>query len=113
MHHMHYHIIITCKPCVKGANTTVSCLESAKDFLNRFTFILDQSCLAESVVAMGNALHLNFTETGFESHLHKKHQSARERFGNDTLYEYVQTRFQRDIELYEWSKKRSIVVCKK
>jgi len=105
--------VLTREPCVQGANTSSECLQGAKDLLNRITFILDQSCLNESVEAFGSALHLNFTKDGFESRLHHWHAnlSVRDRFGNDTLYEYVQTRFRRDIELYEWSKNRSIVLC--
>ena len=37
--------------------------------------------------------------------------STRDRIANDTLFEYLQTRFRSDIELYEWSKTQSIVRC--
>ncbi len=97
--------------CAQGEDTPIACLESAKNLLNRFTFILDRSCLADSMVAMGDALNLTITKESFESGLHGKHASPRDRLGNDTLYEYVKRRFRRDIELYEWSKERSIVVC--
>ena len=97
--------------CVNGSDTSTSCLDSAKELLKRFTFIIDQSCLAESMVALGKKLQLNVSASGFEG-THRRHdKSIRDRFGNDTLYDYVRTRFQRDIELYEWSKRRSIVVC--
>ena len=100
--------------CVNGANTTIDCLESAKDLLRRFTFILDQSCLSDAMVEMGKYLHLNITEQDFESRLHHKHPpTVRERLGNDTLYEYLQDRFRRDIALYEWSKTQSVVQCDK
>lgn len=102
---------LTHQDCVQGANTFISCLQSAKDLLSRFTFILDQSCLFDSMVGLGKVLNLKITKSGFESRPHHKHTSLRHRFGNDTLYEYVKTRFRRDIELYEWSKKHSIVVC--
>ena len=97
--------------CANGKDTSIACLEGAKTLLNRFTFILDKDCLADSMVALGNALNLTVTSSGFESVFHKKRDPLRDRFGNDTLYEYVKRRFRRDIELYEWSKKRSIVVC--
>ena len=99
--------------CEHGEDTSLACLESAKELLSRFTFILDKSCLAGSMVALGIALNLNITTSSFESRSqHKLHAlSLRERFGNDTLYDYVKRRFRRDIELYEWSKVRSIVVC--
>jgi len=63
------------------------------------------------MVALGDALNLTITKEGFDGRLHKAHPPTRDRFGNDTLYEYVKKRFRRDIELYEWSKERSIVVC--
>ena len=85
--------------------------------LNRFTFILDQACLSDSMVALGYALKLNITSKGFEGNSvggkHGKHPQLKSRFGNDTLYDHVKKRFRRDIELYEWSKERSIVVCDK
>lgn len=62
-------------------------------------------------MALGDALNLTITKEGFESRLHHEHPPTRDRLGNDTLYEYVKRRFRRDIELYEWSKERSIVVC--
>lgn len=79
--------------------------------LNRFTFILDRSYLADSMAAMGDALNLTITKESFESGFHHEHAPTRDRLGNDTLYEYVKRRFRRDIELYEWSKERSIVRC--
>ena len=64
------------------------------------------------MVALGYALNLTITTRGFETrNFHKEHAPLRDRFGNDTLYEHVKRRFRRDIELYEWSKSRSIVVC--
>ncbi|KAL7527003.1 hypothetical protein ACHAWF_001995 [Thalassiosira exigua] len=97
--------------CENGENTSITCLESAKELLSRFTFLLDKSCLDDSMVALGNALNLNITNYGFESRLKGRHGPIRTRFGNDTLYDHVRRRFRRDIELYEWSKERSIVVC--
>lgn len=100
--------------CVNGADTSLACLEGAKRLLKRFTIIIDQSCLAESMVALGHKLHLNITADDFETKLHHKHPvTIRERLKNDTLYDFLQHRFRRDIELYEWSKKRSIVQCDK
>mmetsp|Transcript_14397 Transcript_14397/g.31200 ORF Transcript_14397/g.31200 Transcript_14397/m.31200 type:complete len:353 (-) Transcript_14397:2169-3227(-) len=101
------------KDCAQGSNTSIACLEGAKNLLRRFTFILDQACLSESMIALGRVLHLNITEQKFEHKgLHKDHTlSPRERIGNDTLYEFVGHKFRRDIELYEWSKAHSIVKC--
>lgn len=98
--------------CVNGTDTSKACLEGAKRLLRRFTFIIDQSCLAESMVALGDKLHLNITVDNMVHH-NKHPVTIRERLKNDTLYEFLQHRFRRDIELYEWSKKRSIVQCDK
>jgi len=97
--------------CANGADTSLACLESAKRLLRKFTFILDQECLGDSMVALGAALHLNITYEAFESRFHHQHTSVRERMNNDTLYNFVWHRFRRDIELYEWSKSQSIVKC--
>lgn len=106
--------ILTDEECViNGAETNETCVDSAKALLKRFTFILDQACLNESIIAMGKVLKLNITEKDFEDkHFHHVHvASVRERLNNDTLYEYLQQRFRRDIELYEWSKNQSIIQC--
>ena len=64
------------------------------------------------MIAMGKVLNLNITEKDFDKHFHHVHVgSVRERLNNDTLYEYLQQRFRRDIELYEWSKNQSIIQC--
>ena len=100
--------------CINGTYTSLACLESAKSLLRRFTFILDQACLNDSLIALGKVLQLNITQETFRqsSRLHHNHPvSIRERLNNDTLYEYLKQRFRRDIELYEWSKNRSIVQC--
>ena len=100
--------------CANGTDTSEACLEGAKDLLRRFTFVLDQSCLNDSMEIVGE--QLNLTVNSFESIHHKKHPNVRPndvrtRLGNDTLLEFLQDRFRRDIELYEWSKSRSIVRC--
>jgi hypothetical protein len=116
--------------CVNGSSTRLSCLDSAKNLLKRFTFILDQACLSDSFVALGNTLHLNITKDSLEKKTrdetkspidkyarvmissHKKHHlSVRERLNNDTLYNYLQHQFRQDIALYKWSKTQSIVQC--
>lgn len=107
--------VLTGENCVHGAETTLACLESAKNLLSRVTFILNQDCLEESLAAMATTLHLpleNDTNAARRQNLHHKHTiSSRERIANDTLYEFVRHRFRRDIELYEWSKTRSVVQC--
>ena len=96
--------------CVNGTHTSEACLEGAKDLLRRFTFVLDQSCLADSMMAVADRLGLD-SSMKFESSLHHKHTDVRTRIGNDTLLEFLQDRFRRDIELYEWSKKLAVLQC--
>ena len=100
--------------CVNGTHTSEACLEGAKDLLRRFTFVLDQSCLADSLKVVGE--QLNLTIKASESKFHHRHADIRAgdiraRIGNDTLLEFLQDRFRRDIELYEWSKKLAVLQC--
>ena len=86
-------------------------LEGAKDLLRRFTFILDQACLDDSMGALADRLNISVDLSKDERKKPKKHESARTRMANDTLYDYVKKKFRRDIELYEWSKTQSLVDC--
>lgn len=97
----------------KGCNAKNmnECYETAKSLLQRFTFILDEECLDESMEAMGDQLGLQITSEGFESRHHHYHKTARERINNETLYEFLLDKFYYDIELYEWSKSLSVVTC--
>lgn len=98
--------------CVDGANTSLQCLEGAKELLKRFTFILDAACLTESMKALSEKLDLDLDMNQIaDFNSYRTKDSARVRIGNDTLYEYLENRFKRDIELYEWSKSRSVVQC--
>lgn len=96
--------------CCNGANTSEHYVEGAKNLLRRFTFILDQACLNESIEALAHKLNISVDLSG-DSGYHRVHKPARERLANDTLYEYLQHRFRRDIELYEWAKSKSILDC--
>ena len=105
-------ILVEDQHCINGAETSLACLESAKRLLRRFTFIIDQACLNDSLIAVGKELHLNITNATLPTSSHSYvHPSVRERLSNDTLYEFLQHRFRRDIELYQWSKTQSIVQC--
>ena len=105
-------VLVEDKHCVDGAKTSLECMESAKILLRRFTFVLDSACLNDGMIAVGKQLHLNITEEAFSSRKHHSHPlSLRERLGNDTLYDYLNHKFRRDIELYEYSKGLSIVQC--
>ena len=93
--------------CCSGSHTDPKHLDGAKQLLRRFTFIIDQECLNESMIA--KVLNItNYSPSTIDRH-HKIHLSARERINNDTLFEFLNHRFQQDINLYKWSKRQSIV----
>lgn len=101
--------------CCQGANTSVDILNDAKDLIRRFTFVIDMACMDESLIELTRVLSLPLPELKYHKKQLEKHAAntftARERIGNDTLYEYLMSRFRRDIELYEWSRLISIVDC--
>ena len=101
--------------CCQGANTSVDILNDAKDLIRRFTFVIDMACMDESLIELARVLNLTLPALNYGKKLLEKHAAntftARERIGNDTLYEYLMSRFRRDIELYEWSRPISIVDC--
>jgi hypothetical protein len=73
------------------------------------TYVLDQACLNENLLQLTKVLGWNNTaDLGGGT---VRRPSARERLGNDTLWEFLRERNANDIALYEWSKKRSLVVC--
>ena len=100
---------------LRGGGITKVGLERAKTLLNHMTYIMDQACLNENMERLGQELGWGMT-TLFKNFRAKEKKrknraSARERIGNDTLYEYLLERNKYDIELYEWSKQKSLVVC--
>lgn len=100
--------IVSKEGCCEGAETSKDYLETAKSYLDRFTIILDQECFGESLQALSSTLNLKYDPESFATITQK---SARERINNDTVYEYLRNRNAKDIELYEWAKNRSLVVC--
>ena len=96
----------------EGDCCTEDDLSATKALLKRYTFIIDQDCLDESLEALEDKLNLTSPpDVDSFQHLHKVHASARERIGNETLWQFLNQKFQYDIALYEWSKKHSIVKC--
>mmetsp|Transcript_13242 Transcript_13242/g.28013 ORF Transcript_13242/g.28013 Transcript_13242/m.28013 type:complete len:1066 (+) Transcript_13242:175-3372(+) len=93
----------------EGENTTEECLETGKELLRRFTYILDVKCLDEGLEALAGELGFSLPYLNKDSG--KTQVSARERIGDDELYEFILRRNQRDFELYEWSKGLSLVNC--
>ncbi|KAL7546308.1 hypothetical protein ACHAWF_011168, partial [Thalassiosira exigua] len=104
---------LTTSKCVDEENTTEACLEEAKGLLRRFTFVLDQACLDEGFAALGAALGHPVDLESMRRNKKPRSQlkSAKDRIGNDELYEHLLRRNRRDIEFYNWSKNESLVVC--
>ena len=93
--------------CARGENTTKDCVLEGSALLRRMTFVLDQACLDEGLVALGRELGLSPPKLRPPKH----HSSARERINDPALYDFIKRQMQRDIELYEWSKGISLVTC--
>lgn len=104
--------VLTSTPA--GLGTGDDKLEEAKTLSKRFIFIIDQDCFVDSVMVLGREFNLELDETklGGKKYREKYTKSVRERFANETLYEFVKHRFRHDIAaLYEWSKTQSIIQC--
>lgn len=93
-------------------------LENAKTLIDRFTYVMDQECLNENLdrfmEEVGWKIKKQMAHNNRTYPIQRKsrtHRSAREKLGNDTLYEFLYERNKNDIALYEWSKSKSLVVC--
>ena len=76
--------------------------------MKRFTVVLDQDCFDDNLLELASVLNLTYKPT----HLPVKSEiPARDRFHNDTLYEYMLEKNTMDLRLYEWSKNLSLVQC--
>ena len=95
------------RKCCQGSNTSDAMYDLGKLLLGRFTFVLDQDCLDENLVALADQLGLK----SFRSRVRNHRLTARERIRNETLYQYLLDRNAQDMKLYWWAKKRSLVKC--
>jgi len=98
-----------------GGDVSEVGLTKAKSLLNRMTYIMDQACLNDNMAKLGDILGWDMTRLFYrfrsKQRILQTRPSARERIANDTLYDFLVERNKHDIELYEWSKKQSLVVC--
>jgi hypothetical protein len=101
--------ILFYEKCCNGTNTSQQQVELAKSYLKRFTFIMDMDCFDKSVEKLSSILNLTYVRNMINAHPHRP--SPRERMNNDTLYSYIVKRNAKAIELYEWAKKHSLVIC--
>ena len=100
--------------CCSGENTDVRHFNAAKALVERFTFVLDIACLDESLDALADVLGLTLDFQKQNKEAGKKRRaekSSRERIGHDDVYDFLVRRNHYDIELYKWSKTRSLVDC--
>jgi hypothetical protein len=101
---------LTAANCAFGENTGEACLDEAKALLSRFTVVLDTACLTEGLEALEKLLGFSAMEYPKER-LHHKHPSVRDRLPNEEIYNFIERRMQRDIELYNFSKTLRLVDC--
>ena len=100
--------------------------QNAVSMLNRFSIVLDISCLDDGFVALNKLLGLNGTLVDQRMQKMKnrredeekrkvkkrlKKKPIKERIGYDDVYEYLLEKNQWDIKLYEYSKTISLVDC--
>ena len=101
--------------CVDGNQTPESCLEQGKELLSRFTFVLDQQCLSESMAAFAQVMNKPAPDQETSRTVHKVPKSAaataQERIKSNEIYDYLAKRNAMDMALYEWSKSISLVRC--
>jgi hypothetical protein len=107
---------LTAGTCVDGDRTPESCVDKGKELLSRFTFVLDQECLSESMAAfaeiMGKPIPDGTSRT-YNKIPKSATETARERIKSDDIYKYLVERNKMDTALYEWSKSISLVRCDK
>lgn len=104
--------ILSSYDCCNGSHTDPKYLEQAKALVSRFTVVLDIQCLNEGMVKLGEMLNINVTELGKASRGYKhEHKPSKDRIPYPEVYNYLKKKNHLDIELYEWSKRLSLVNC--
>jgi hypothetical protein len=109
--------------CCQGNATEVRHLVTAKQVLNRITFVLDIECLQAGLDEVAHLLgfegtltmerRLHETQSAVKSRdlkLHRRWPHPKERIP-PKIYDFLVERNRLDIELYEWSKEISLVRC--
>lgn len=113
--------ILSGRDCCQGEATDPKHLVRAKKLLQRFTFVLDIACLNDGIAAVADILGFEplhrreltekFVVDSRKLTLHHLHPSPSERIPFPEIYDLLRRRNALDIELYEWSKKISLVQC--
>ena len=104
--------------CCDGKNTDRKYLYQAQSLIERFTIILDQTCLDDGLEALGQMLNLTLSwkknrkrDPTAAGVVHGLPSSFRDRIGFDDVYDFLVEKNKLDIELYEWARERSLVEC--
>ena len=90
--------------------TNVECLESAKDLLKIFTFILDQACLTEGLAIMAQLLGKPIPILN-DGSVRSTKATTKERIINVDAFDNIVKQNKRSVTLYERSKSISFVQC--
>jgi hypothetical protein len=95
--------------CCQGKDTDRKHLEAAKELVQRFSVVINIECLDESLLALAeNEWNLTLAPP---TQGQPSRAPARERLGDDDIYDYLVEKNKLDIELYEWSKTLSYLDC--
>ena len=102
---------------VTAKTVTADHVQAAKKVMSRFTFILDQACLDDNLNALATILNVTLLHRpggtpgaiGGRNHHHQR--TIRDRIPFEDIYEYLLKRNEKDIELYQWAKRQSLVQC--
>jgi hypothetical protein len=95
--------------CCNGTDTDPKHLETAKELLSRFTYIVDIACLMDGLEAIADQLHIDLPpQKNKKDH---SHSPVSERVPYPDVYEHMRDRNKLGIELHEWAKERAIVSC--
>jgi hypothetical protein len=99
--------------CCQGSATPPQRLHEAIDLVSRFTFILDVECLDEGMEVLAKVLGIDLGDSirANSDIYHSDHPPLESRFPFPAVYEFLRERNNLDIELYEWTRERSLVNC--
>ena len=100
----------------KTKTVTDEHVQAAKTLMSRFTFILDQACLDDNLNALAAMLNVTLLHRpggtpGAIGGRNHHNRTIRDRIPFEDIYEYLRKRNEKDIELYQWAKRQSLVQC--
>jgi hypothetical protein len=103
--------ILAGDPCCNGKDSDPKYLKSAKALVNRFSVVLDMECLDQGIQALADLLGIEPHRNPKLKLLKRDHPPNEERIPYPNVYKYLLERNKLDIELYQWSKRQSLVDC--